>query len=185
MPTLSFDYVNKQMTVDLPDTTISAQEIVNAIRTEGDRLDRTMKDDGWSILPNLPGVVGGKFPIGGGAISAIIMDLAARGWAIGFAARPGPTLVKCVIDGGTFANSLSITFPTANTHVFVLSPVDGVGGVASTSDLNKIDDLHSVQVRDSSVVVAGDVRTFTHDGGRQIVVDDGAGTRTATGVESP
>jgi len=119
--TLSFDYVNKKITIDAPATSITVQELVNLIRTEEDRLDRTMKDDGWWILDAV-----GKESIGGGSISAIIMDITSRGWTIGFEARG--SLTKCIISGGTVVASETVTFETANTHILVLSPVDGVGG---------------------------------------------------------
>ena len=64
MATFTFDYINKRITVDAPDTTVTGQEIVNAIRTEEDALANLTKDDGWWILD-----AGGKLGVGGGAIN--------------------------------------------------------------------------------------------------------------------
>lgn len=180
MPSLSFDYSSspKRITVDLPDTSITVQQFVNLIRTEEARLVSLFKDDGHPIL-----TASGKKTITAGGISAIIMDLTERGWLFGFAARPGPTYVQCTVLGGTIVASEFATFGTAFVTLLILSPVDGVGGVVAAGDVSKIDDIHAFQVRDLTSVTVNDKQTFTADGGRTMVVDEGDGTRVTTGAE--
>jgi len=112
MATLTFDRDIKVMTVSLPDTSITCQEIYDQCRDYED--NQTNLD----ILTLVTGA--GKDDLGGGESVGITITLI-NDWRLAFAARPGPTWVSCTVFGGNLvavnAYSNNPVYPTAYTQV--------------------------------------------------------------------
>jgi hypothetical protein len=86
MATFDFDPINRIITVLAPDTDITIQELINAIRDwEENHLE-------WGQVAE----ASGKEPLGGNVYVAITLKL--LGWKLKFEERATPTL--CVVRGG-------------------------------------------------------------------------------------
>jgi hypothetical protein len=113
---LDFDYDQRLITVQLPDTATTVQELVNLIRDEEDEL---INLDDPRIID-----AAGKDDLGGGNKTAITMTLV-NGWLLAFAARTGPATVLCTVSGGNlvaldkFGVAQYPIFPTAFTSVSI------------------------------------------------------------------
>ncbi len=108
--------------VDLPDTSVTVQEIVDAIRDE--------EQQSWNIdNPHLLDAEG-KYALGAGVTTGIVARLLNA--LIRFADRPGPGTVQCLVSEGTLITDVGPNpiAPSAYTHVVVLNEV---GGVIATS----------------------------------------------------
>lgn len=109
---LSFDKVNRIITVQAPDTEITIQNLLNSIREWEDELT--------SI--DMPIVVScaGKEPLGGGVVVGLTLTLL-DDWQLAFEARSGPSYIQCVVSGGNIVadNVNGSIFPTAFTQVLI------------------------------------------------------------------
>lgn len=118
MATLSFDKINKIITVDAPDTEITIQELINLIRDWEDELENLE-------TPKVADA-SGKEGLGGGVSVGITVTLI--DWYLTFEARSGPTWELCSISGGnlvrydtgtlTYGNPIS---PSAYTTITLTS----------------------------------------------------------------
>ena len=101
---LSFDKVNKIITVLAPDTDIKVQELHNLIREFEDDLVNT----------NIKAIVSssGKEPLGDNNYVGITLVLI-NGWRLAFEGRPGPETVQCRLSGGNFVGDI---YPTPYTQ---------------------------------------------------------------------
>lgn len=90
MPSLSFDKVNRSITVLAPDTEVSIQELLNAIR---DFEDELINLEVAKIAD-----ASGKEDLGGGLSVGITLKL--FNWKLKFEDRPGPAWVDCQVSGG-------------------------------------------------------------------------------------
>jgi hypothetical protein len=90
MASLSFDKLNKIITVDSPDTEITIQELIDKIRDWEDEQEQL------SIYKVANAT--GKEELGGGVKVGITLTLI--DWKITFEARLGPTWTLCNINGG-------------------------------------------------------------------------------------
>lgn len=101
MATLSFDRTTRIMTVDLPDTLITVQEVYDQSR---DYEDEPVQMDLGSLVR-----ASGKDAIGAGRFVGITMTIQ-NGWRLAFAARGGPDTVQCrVSDGNTLTDIVNHT----------------------------------------------------------------------------
>jgi hypothetical protein len=91
MVTFTFDTNNKLLIVDLPDTIVTIQQIVDAVRDWQDEMENMDIED--FISPS------GKQDLGGGVYVGITLELL-YGWKLKFADRPGPAWVNCYVKGG-------------------------------------------------------------------------------------
>ena len=89
--TFTFDKVTKTITVELPDTGVTVQQVVNAIREFEDDL---VNMDVGQIMAGA-----GKDDLGGGVYTGITLKLV-NDWRLMFADRAGPTYVRCKVSGG-------------------------------------------------------------------------------------
>ena len=112
MATLSFERVDKTVTVLAPDTSVTVQELVDAIADYADEpayLDLDMMAT-WD----------GKADLGGGEFTGITLTMI-NDWRIQFEARGGPTYESCQVSGGNLVavNSYGNNpiKPTAYTQV--------------------------------------------------------------------
>ena len=92
MATYSFDKTTKIIEVDLPDTEIQIQELIDVIRSWEDELSPAM--DITRVAD-----AAGKDDLGGGVLVGITLTLR-EGWRLKFADRPGPDWVTCNVFGG-------------------------------------------------------------------------------------
>lgn len=112
MATFTLDQVTQIITVELPDTSITCQEILNAIRDWEDELPN------MNAAKVADGV--GKDDLGGGVMTGITLKL--LNWKIKFAAQSSPTV--CTISGGNLIavdeNGDSMTPIESSTNVSVV-----------------------------------------------------------------
>ena len=90
MPTLALDKVNRIIQIALPDTTITVQQLINAIRDWEDEL----------VNLEAPKVADatGKDDLGGGLATGITLRL--LNWKVKFADRSGPNYIDCEVKEG-------------------------------------------------------------------------------------
>jgi hypothetical protein len=126
MATLTFDDVNKVITVDAPSTEITIQDLHNGIVEYEDEL---VNMDLKQIVSS-----GGKEPLGGGVSVGITLTLL-NDWRLAFEARPGPSYTQCNVSGGNLVatNVNGSIFPTAFTQVVVTA-----SSSATTADLEAL-----------------------------------------------
>ncbi len=123
---LSFDKVNKIITVLTPDTEITIQNLLNSIREWENEL--TSMD-----VPVIASCAG-KEPLGGGVVVGLTLTLL-DDWQLAFEARSGPSYVQCTVSGGNIVatNVNGAIYPTAFTQVLVTA-----SSSATQSDLDAI-----------------------------------------------
>jgi len=109
---LTFDKVNKIITVLSPDTEITIQNLLNSIREWEDDL----------LSMDLPFIAScaGKEPLGGGVAVGLTLTLL-DDWQLAFEARTGPEYVQCKVSGGNIVatNANGSIYPTAFTQVLI------------------------------------------------------------------
>lgn len=116
MVTLSYDIINKLVTVDSPATQLDLQEFVDLVRV------RELDFDMMAAVPN--GIIDavGKATVPGGTTGITVTML--DDWQIEFEARPGPTTISCEIIGGVLVSDTA-TFPiAASAFTFVTRSID-------------------------------------------------------------
>lgn len=123
---LSFDKVNKIITVLAPDTEITIQNLLNSIREYEDELTSL----------DIPKIVScaGKEPLGGGVVVGLTLTLL-DDWQLAFEARLGSTYTQCIVSGGNIVatNTNGSIYPTAFTQVLITA-----SSSATQSDLAAI-----------------------------------------------
>ena len=126
MATLTFDDINKIITVDAPDIEITIQELHNAIVEWEDELENMDID---RVVEST-----GKEPLGGGVSVGITLVLL-NNWRLAFEARPGPTWVQCRVSGGNTVGSHpdGPVYQTAFVQVLITA-----SSSATTADLEAI-----------------------------------------------
>jgi len=109
---LSFDKVNKVITVLAPDTEITIQNLLDSIREFEDEL--TSMD-----IPKIASCAG-KEPLGGGVVVGLTLTLL-DDWQLAFEARSGPSYIQCTVSGGNIVavNVNGSIYPTAFTQVLI------------------------------------------------------------------
>jgi hypothetical protein len=90
MPTFTFDKVNRIIEVAAPDTEVTIQELVNAIRDFEDEL--------YNMEVAKIADASGKEDLGGGLQVGITLKL--LNWKLKFEDRTGPDWVDCSVTGG-------------------------------------------------------------------------------------
>jgi len=90
VPTISSDELTRLVTVAAPDTEVTVQQLVNAIRDWQDELENMNCAD--FIMAS------GKEDLGGGLAVGITLKL--LNWKVKFEDRSGPTWVDCSVSGG-------------------------------------------------------------------------------------
>ena len=90
MPTFTFNKVTKIIQVDLPDTEVTIQQLINAVRDWEDELS--------NMETGKVADASGKEDLGGGLQVGITLKL--LNWRVKFADRSGPDYIDCGIDGG-------------------------------------------------------------------------------------
>lgn len=91
MVTFTFDKVTKTIAIASPDTLVTVQELVNAIREWEQEL--------WNLEEDSFIVASGKEDLGGGVSVAITLELL-NDWRVQFEARAGPDWEQCIVKGG-------------------------------------------------------------------------------------
>jgi len=126
MATLTFDDINKIITVDVAFVEITIQELHNTIREYEDGL---VNMDLKQIVSS-----GGKEPLGGGVSVGITLTLL-NDWRLAFAPRTGPAYVQCNVSGGNLVavNVNGSIYPTAFTQVVVTA-----SSSATASDIEAV-----------------------------------------------
>lgn len=116
---LTFDFIDSIIEVPSPQTTLTMQELINAIRDIEDELSPGM-------VYNKIADASGKEDLGGGVSTAITVRLL-DSWRVRFEARSGPTTEQMVITGGNLVGGLlgSPIAPSAFTQVLNLSSASG------------------------------------------------------------
>jgi len=109
---LSFDKVNKVITVLAPDTEITIQNLLDSIREYEDEL--TSMD-----IPKIVSCAG-KEPLGGGVVVGLTLTLL-DDWQLAFEARSGPSYIQCIVSGGNIVavHVNGSIYPTAFTQVLI------------------------------------------------------------------
>ena len=131
MAALSFDWLNRVITVLAPDTEILMQDLINQIRDEEDEL---VNHDRPIIA-----AAAGKDVLDLGVQIGITLTLI-NNWQLAFEARPGPAFVQCVVKGGNLVGGLAGNpiKVTAYTQVKLLmsaaSTLTGSGSPAEVAD---------------------------------------------------
>ena len=107
---LNFDFYNSIITVTSPDTSITIQELIDAIRD--------IEDESIAMPYGHIADAYGKQDLGNGVKVGITLVLMSP-WRVAFEARPGPDTVSCRIDGGNLVGGLDNNpiAPTAFTQV--------------------------------------------------------------------
>ena len=119
MPTFSFSKTNRIIQVDLPDTEVTIQQLINAVRNWEDELA--------NIETAKIADASGKEDLGGGLQVGITLKL--LNWKVKFADRSGPDYIDCGIDGGNLVavngagQSMNPIAPSAYATVTVVKAV--------------------------------------------------------------
>ncbi|MFA7301579.1 MAG: right-handed parallel beta-helix repeat-containing protein [Candidatus Shapirobacteria bacterium] len=105
-----FDFYNSIIEVSAPDTSITIQALLNAIRD--------MEDEPLALPYGKIADAYGKQDLGNGVLVGITMVLMSP-WRVKFESRPGPDTVSCRIDGGNLVGGLdgNPIAPSAFTQV--------------------------------------------------------------------
>ena len=143
MPTLSFSKTDRIITVELPDTEVTVQELINAVRDWEDELVNTE-------VPKVADA-SGKDDLGGGLAVGITLKL--LNWKVKFEDRSGPDWVDCSVTGGNLiavdANNqpMNPIEPAAYVTVTVEKAVSGVriADVAEWTQAEKSDHISVAQ----------------------------------------
>ena len=90
MPTFSFNKITRVITISLPDTEVTIQQLLNAIRDWEDEL-------GNMEVARVTDA-SGKEDLGGGLSVGITLKL--LNWKVKFADRSGPAYIDCQVSGG-------------------------------------------------------------------------------------
>jgi len=128
---LSFDKVNKIITVLAPDTEITMQELVNLIRDWEDELENL----------DTPKVVdaAGKQDLGGGVLVGITVTL--LDWKLKFEDRAGPNYTICNVTGGNL-----VTYDSSSgTYVNPIEPAAYVTVTLTASSSATLQELTAIQ----------------------------------------
>ena len=137
MATLEFDITNKQITVPSPATEITVQEIYDQ--------SKDFEDSPVMMSHPIICTASGKEPLGAGVFVGITVTMQ-NGWKVGFEARPGPTTIGVVIDGGNLVDSTGVVgaqfFATAFTQIQYAS--------SSSATLTTV--LSAQQIRDAMLL---------------------------------
>lgn len=140
MATLSFDILNKTVTVDAPDTEIDIQELYNKCKD--------FEDNPEMMSHPIICTASGKQSVTPTVQVAITMQME-NGWKIGFEARAGPTYTLCTITGGNLVDSSGSIGAWLNPTAFVTvfsgasssaTIIQGTGGLTAqqTRDAMKL-----------------------------------------------
>ena len=97
MATLTFEPIDKTITVKSPDTTVTIQELVDAIADWWD--DPQNLDIGGTSDGGVFAFWGGKISLGGGEFTGITLILT-DDWRVLFEDRAGPTYESMTVTGG-------------------------------------------------------------------------------------
>lgn len=124
MPSFTFDWKSSPriIQVDAPDTEVTVQELIDAIRDEEDELQNMDND----YLAD----ASGKSPLGGGLVTGIVLVL--RNAKVKFEDRAGPATTRCTVKDGTlvaqdeYAVEMDPIEPSDYTFVVVLQQQNGV-----------------------------------------------------------
>ncbi len=108
---LNFDFFNNLIVVTAPDTSVTIQELINAIRNAEGDLEPGMA---YSHIADAYG----KQDLGNGVQVGITLVLMSP-WRVAFEERSGPNTISCRIDGGNLVGGLdgNPIAPTAFTQV--------------------------------------------------------------------
>jgi hypothetical protein len=123
MPTFSFDEVNKVITVELPDTEITVQQLINAIR---DWEDELVNMDVAKIAD-----ASGKESLGGGLVVGITLNLL-NDWQLKFADRPGPDFIQCTVKDGNLVGGIGGNPIKESAYTQVKLILSAAGTIAET-----------------------------------------------------
>lgn len=137
MATLSFDIINKTVTVDSPDTEIDIQELYNKCKD--------FEDNPEMMSYPIICTASGKQSVTPTVQVAITMQME-NGWKIGFEARAGPTYTLCTITGGNLVDSSGSIGAWLNPTAFVTV---FSGASSSATLIQGSGGLTQQQVRDS------------------------------------
>ena len=109
---LSFNEVNKIITVLSPDVEITIQNLLNSIRDWESELSSLDIPEVCSCA--------GKEPLGGGVEVGLTLTLL-DDWQLAFEARLGPEYIQCRVSGGNIValNVNGPIYPTAFTQVLI------------------------------------------------------------------
>lgn len=123
---LTFDKVNKIITLLSPDTEIAIQDLLNSIREWEDELT--------SMDVPIVAFCAGKESLGGGVVVGLTLTLL-NDWQLAFEARTGPDYIQCKVSGGNIVavNVNGPIYPTAFTQVLITA-----SSSATQSDLKAI-----------------------------------------------
>lgn len=91
MATLEFDRINKNIIVKTPDTEVTVQELVNAIRD--------FEDEPINLDLKTLATTTGKQDLGGGVFVGITLELI-NDWRVKFEDRAGPSYISCRVKNG-------------------------------------------------------------------------------------
>lgn len=114
MPTFSFDKVNRIIKVAAPDTEVTIQQLINAVRD--------WEDEPCNMEVTKVADASGKDVLGGGLAVGITLKL--LNWKVKFEDRSGPDWVDCDVTGG---NLLAVD---ANGNL--MSPIEPASYVTIT-----------------------------------------------------
>jgi hypothetical protein len=156
--TLSFDSTAKVATVDLPDESITIQEVYDQfVRWES---------RAHEMAHSRTIIGGGKFDYGTGDLTVVSIRL--LDWKLAFAARPGPSWVECQVTGGNLSAVDDVGAATA--------PVQGTDYVtvqyaqATTGALIQVDEVVDIWTRPFGG------RLYVDDATAEEVIRDALGT---------
>jgi len=125
----TFDKVNKLVIVDAPETEVTVQEIVNAVRDWSDEL-QNMEVETFMF-------VSGKEALGGGVYVGITCVFVV--WKLQFEGRAGPDWTVCKITGGNFIgtneNGEEQVPIQPSAYVTVLSQASSSATIITTSGI--------------------------------------------------
>ena len=123
MPNFSFNKVTRIITIELPDTEVTVQQLINAIRD--------WEDDLTNIETPKVADASGKESLGGGLAVGITLKL--LNWKVKFADRSGPDYIDCSVSGGNLlavdANNQSMN-PIAPAAYVTVTKSTAVSAVA-------------------------------------------------------
>lgn len=128
---ITFDRVNKYIEVGAPDTEVTIQELLNAVR---EYEDETTNLD----LPYIANAYG-KQDLGGGVLVGITLELL-DGWRVKFEDRAGPSYVTCSVTGGNI-----VAYDEAGSTQFPLVPSTYVFATITSSSSATLQEQESIQ----------------------------------------
>jgi len=128
---ITFDKVNKWIVVTIPDTEVTIQDLIDAIRDYEDEL----------VNLDIPKIADctGKEELGGGVYVGLTLKLI--DWKLKFEDRPGPDYVTCNVRGG----NLVAYDTTAEEYVNPIEPSAYVTVTLTASSSATLQELTSIQ----------------------------------------